>query len=95
MSQRFVHLHLHSEYSLLDSTLRLKPLVEQVRERGMGAVALTDLNNTKIGKASRYAAIIISIVDGLSPFLAAFDLIWSVLGGLSAKTGNISVKYNP
>ncbi len=45
MSNRFVHLHLHSEYSLLDSTIRLKPLVEQVRERGMGAVALTDSNN--------------------------------------------------
>jgi len=45
VSNRFVHLHLHSEYSLQDSTLRLKPMVQQVRERGMGAVALTDLNN--------------------------------------------------
>ena len=45
MNNRFVHLHLHSEYSLQDSTLRLKPMVQQVRERGMGAVALTDLNN--------------------------------------------------
>ncbi|MCG6891595.1 MAG: DNA polymerase III subunit alpha [Gammaproteobacteria bacterium] len=45
MSNRFVHLHLHSEYSLQDSTIRLKPLIEQVRERDMGAVALTDLNN--------------------------------------------------
>jgi DNA polymerase-3 subunit alpha len=45
MSNRFVHLHLHSEYSLLDSTVRLKPLMQKVRERDMGAVALTDLNN--------------------------------------------------
>ena len=45
MSNRFVHLHLHSEYSLQDSTIRLKPLIDQVRERDMGAVALTDLNN--------------------------------------------------
>ena len=45
MSSGFVHLHLHSEYSLQDSTVRLKPLIEQVRARGMGAVALTDLNN--------------------------------------------------
>jgi len=45
MTQRFVHLHVHSEYSLLDSTIRLKPLVDQTRARGMGAVALTDLNN--------------------------------------------------
>ena len=45
MSSAFVHLHLHSEYSLQDSTVRLRPLVDAVRERGMGAVALTDLNN--------------------------------------------------
>jgi len=45
MDNRFIHLHVHSEYSLQDSTVRLKPLVEQTRQRGMGAVALTDLNN--------------------------------------------------
>ncbi len=45
MSNRFVHLHVHSEYSLQDSTIRLKPMVQKLRERGMGAVALTDLNN--------------------------------------------------
>ncbi len=45
MKTDFVHLHVHSEYSLQDSTVRLKPLIEQTRERGMGAVALTDLNN--------------------------------------------------
>lgn len=32
---------------------------------------LTDLNGTIIGRASRYAAVVVSIVDGLSPFLAA------------------------
>jgi len=32
---------------------------------------LTDLNNSRIGKASRFAAIAVSIVDGISPFLAA------------------------
>ena len=32
---------------------------------------LTDLNNSRIGKASRYAAVVVSIVDGVSPFLAA------------------------
>ena len=32
---------------------------------------LTDLNNSRIGRASRYAAFIVSIVDGISPFLAA------------------------
>jgi predicted membrane protein (TIGR00267 family) len=32
---------------------------------------LTDLSDTKIGKASRLAAVLVAIVDGLSPFLAA------------------------
>ncbi len=45
MSTRFVHLHVHSEYSLVDSTVRLKPLIEKTVERGMGAVALTDMSN--------------------------------------------------
>ena len=58
MDNRFVHLHVHSEYSLQDSTVRLKPLAEQVRERGMGAVALTDLNNlfalSEIGSTTQF-----------------------------------------
>ena len=37
----------------------------------LGRSTLTDLNDTHIGRASRYAAVFISIVDGLSPFLAA------------------------
>jgi len=45
MSNQFVHLHLHSEFSLQDSTLRLKPLIAETRKRGMAAVALTDLSN--------------------------------------------------
>ena len=45
MPNQFVHLHLHSEYSLLDSTLRLKPLIAETKNRGMGAVALTDQSN--------------------------------------------------
>jgi predicted membrane protein (TIGR00267 family) len=32
---------------------------------------LTDLNNSRIGRASRYAAFTVSIVDGISPLLAA------------------------
>jgi DNA polymerase-3 subunit alpha len=42
---RFVHLHLHSEYSLLDGGNRLKRLVSRVKELGMDAVAVTDHGN--------------------------------------------------
>jgi len=38
----FVHLHVHSEYSLLDSTCRIPELVARAAEQGMPALALTD-----------------------------------------------------
>ena len=38
----FVHLHVHSEYSLLDGACRLTDLVERVKELGQTAVAVTD-----------------------------------------------------
>ncbi len=43
----FVHLHAHSEYSLLDSTNTLKGLVEKTKELGMSAIALTDHGNVR------------------------------------------------
>lgn len=42
---RFVHLHNHSEYSLLDGAFRIRDLVAAARENGMNAVALTDHGN--------------------------------------------------
>jgi DNA polymerase-3 subunit alpha len=41
----FVHLRVHSEYSLVDSVVRVDALVDKARDRGMSAVALTDLGN--------------------------------------------------
>jgi DNA polymerase III subunit alpha len=38
----FVHLHLHSEYSLLDGAIRFDRLAAYLKENGMGAVAVTD-----------------------------------------------------
>ena len=38
----FVHLHVHSEYSLLDGACRIPKLIEQVKAMGQTAVALTD-----------------------------------------------------
>ena len=42
MDDRFVHLHLHSEYSLLDGACRIKQLVERAKELNQSAVAITD-----------------------------------------------------
>ena len=41
----FVHLHLHSEYSLLDGGNRVRKLVDRVKALGMTAVAVTDHGN--------------------------------------------------
>ena len=38
----FVHLRLHTEYSLVDGIVRIKSLVSRVAELGMPAVAVTD-----------------------------------------------------
>lgn len=41
----FVHLHNHSEYSLLDGLSRVSPMVEHARNLGMKALAITDHGN--------------------------------------------------
>ena len=38
----FVHLHNHTEYSLLDGATHVKDMVERAAELGMPAVAITD-----------------------------------------------------
>ncbi|OQW92958.1 MAG: DNA polymerase III subunit alpha, partial [Beggiatoa sp. IS2] len=45
MIQRFVHLHCHTEYSLVDSLIRIDTLVNAVSVAGMPAVAITDQSN--------------------------------------------------
>ena len=61
MKNEFVHLRLHSEYSLVDGLVRIKPLAAKVADRAMPAVALTDFNNffglIKFYKASQAAGV--------------------------------------
>ena len=45
MPASFVHLRLHTEYSLVDGLVRVKPLVKTLASMGMPAVAVTDQNN--------------------------------------------------
>jgi DNA polymerase-3 subunit alpha len=42
----FVHLHVHSEYSMLDGAARIGPLVQEAARQGMPAIAVTDHGNT-------------------------------------------------
>ncbi len=43
--QDFVHLHLHTDYSLLQSAIQLKPLTRRLKELEMQACAITDYGN--------------------------------------------------
>ena len=45
MSSQFVHLHLHTDYSLLDGACGIDKLVDRVEQLGMPAVAMTDHGN--------------------------------------------------
>ena len=51
----FVHLHVHSEYSLLDGLSRLPQLVKRAKELGQPAIALTD-HGTMFGAVNFYRA---------------------------------------
>ncbi len=41
----FVHLHLHTDYSLLQSAIQIKPLIRHLTESGMQSCAITDFGN--------------------------------------------------
>ncbi|GAA1984892.1 DNA polymerase III subunit alpha [Nocardiopsis rhodophaea] len=45
MADSFVHLHVHTEYSMLDGAAKLKPLFSEAAKQGMPAVAMTDHGN--------------------------------------------------
>ncbi len=72
----FVHLHVHTEYSLLDGFSKIKKLVSRAKEMGMPAVAITD-HGTMFGVCEFYNAAKdegIKPVIGLEGYMAAGDM---------------------
>lgn len=67
MSSRFVHLHVHSEYSIVDSVVRIPELLAATREAGMPAVALTDQGNL-FAMVTFYRA---ALAAGIKPIIGA------------------------
>jgi DNA polymerase-3 subunit alpha len=63
----FVHLHLHSEYSLSNSTIRVLDAVSRARETGMPAIGLTD--NANIYAAVKFFKA--SLNAGVKPIIGA------------------------
>ncbi len=80
----FVHLHVHSEYSLLDGACRVKDLVHACAEMGMPAVALTDHGNL-FGAIDFYTAAVaagVKPIVGCEVYMAPGDRRARETGGL-------------
>lgn len=63
--KNFVHLHNHTEYSLLDGASRISDLIEQTKNLGMNALAITD-HGTMYGVIDFYKA---AIKNGVKPII--------------------------
>ena len=68
----FTHLHVHTEFSLLDGSNKIKEYVTRVKELGMNSAAITD-HGVMFGvidfyKAAKAAGINVPIIPGIKPF---------------------------
>ena len=64
-NSQFIHLHVHTQYSLLDGAIRLNPLFERVAEYGMDTVAITD-HGTMFGVVDFYQ---MALKAGIKPVI--------------------------
>ncbi|MCF6288311.1 MAG: DNA polymerase III subunit alpha [Proteobacteria bacterium] len=71
MQASFVHINIHSEFSIVDSTLRINQVMDRLKEQGVPAVGITDFNNmyaaVKFFRAATSA--------GIKPLLGAEILV--------------------
>ena len=82
---RFVHLHLHSEYSLLDGANRIDDLIHRVKQLGMDAVAVTDHGNIHgaVELYSKATAAGIKPILGIEAYVAPGDRREKTSGGIA------------
>ncbi len=80
MTAGFVHLHVHTEFSLVDSVVRVPELVAAVAAAGMPAVAITDRGNL-FGLVKFYRA---ALAAGVQPIVGAE--VWYVAGADKSHT---------
>lgn len=62
---KFTHLHVHTEYSLLDGSAKIKELVNRAKELGMKALAITD-HGVMYGAIDFYKA---CLAEGIKPII--------------------------
>ena len=80
MKNKFVHLHVHTEYSLLDGLSKIGRLLSHVRELGMDSVAITD-HGVMYGAIEFYKK---AMKKGVKPII-----------GMEAYTTNVDLKTRP
>ena len=73
MPPAFVHLRLHTEFSLVDGIVRIKPLVKKLAEMGMPAVAVTDQSNL-FALVKFYRA---ALSEGIKPIIGSDVYIYN------------------
>ncbi len=84
----FVHLHLHTEYSLLDGACRIKKLMKVAKERGFDSVAITDHGNM-FGCVEFYKA---ARENGIKPIIGCE--VYVAARGRKDKTHEFDSEYN-
>src|SRR5258705_10959631 len=84
----FVHLHNHSEYSLLDGLSKIKNVVEYAKDLGMKALAITDHGNM-YGTIKFYKA---CIEAGIKPIIGCE--IYIAKRKLTDKEAGVDNEYN-
>ncbi|MCH7730488.1 DNA polymerase III subunit alpha [Patescibacteria group bacterium] len=80
MAQKFVHLHVHTEYSLLDGLSKITKLFKHVKESGMDSIAITD-HGVLYGAIEFYKK---GKKSGIKPIL-----------GMEAYTTNVDMRTKP
>ena len=76
MKNQFVHLHLHTEYSLLDGVGKIDDYLDRANELGMTSMAITDHGNM-FGTVEFYQKAIargMKPIIGMEAYMAEFDL---------------------
>ncbi|MEK7112736.1 MAG: DNA polymerase III subunit alpha, partial [Patescibacteria group bacterium] len=80
MAKKFVHLHVHTEYSLLDGLSKISSLVTHVKESGMDAIAISD-HGAMYGVIEFYKR---CLKEGVKPLI-----------GMEGYTTNINLRERP
>jgi len=86
--KNFTHLHVHSEYSLLDGANRIKELPKRIKELGMNSVAITD-HGVMYGAVEFYKA---CKKEGIKPIIGCE--VYVAPRSRFDKEANIDNKYN-